>query len=65
MKCESCGKGVRSVNEDGYCKLCAEELAPPDEGVMCEYCEDIQATHYFGGHNLCEDCFDDAFGDPE
>ncbi len=64
MKCESCGEDFDSLDDNGYCENCADELAPPKEGVMCDNHDDVQATHYLGGHPLCDDCFENDLGDP-
>lgn len=60
--CESCGAENVDLDEDGRCEDCADELAPPDEGVMCEFHSDLQAVGYVGDNPVCEYCMQSACG---
>ena len=64
MKCQLCSENVDSVDDKGCCELCADELAPPKKGVMCDNHDDRQATEYLGEHPLCDECFENDIGDP-
>jgi hypothetical protein len=45
-----------SLKRRGLCEPCAE-LADPDDGVVCEHCEQ-PATTYVGSVSMCEDSAD-------
>ncbi|MBE6586835.1 MAG: hypothetical protein E7647_00305 [Ruminococcaceae bacterium] len=56
--CENCGETSSSLDENGLCYDCSEH-------DYCDSCHEYAELYYYGGYNLCGDCYDEYSKDDD